>query len=313
MTVRDPQELYAWDARGLRLAEQSATGADGAGPVLIYFLDGFMDAGETGGQLIEQLLDGRPYTTVARFDHDRLIDYRARRPVMTFRRDRWTAYETPHLELRLVHDETHQPFLVLSGPEPDVEWERFAAAVRQIVERLRIRMAVTFHGIPMGVPHTRPLGLTAHGSRPELLPGQTSPFGRVQVPGSVAALLEFRLGGKGHVALGYAVHVPHYLAQAEYPQAAVAALEAITRSTGLVFPMDSLREAAGKTTAEIEEQIQASAELSGAIEGLEQQYDAFQSGADKENLLAESTPMPTGDELAAQFEAFLAERDDREI
>ncbi len=102
-----------------------------------------------------------------------------------------------------------------------------------------------------------------------------SPFGKVQVPGSVAALLELRLGAKGHDALGYSIHVPHYLAQAEYPQAAVTALEAITRGTGLVFPMDALRDAADKTTTEIEEQIQASAELSGAIAGLEQQYDAF--------------------------------------
>ena len=40
---------------------------------------------------------------------------------------------------------------------------------------------------------------------------------------------------------------------------------------------------------------------------------AFQAGAERENLLAEPAEMPTGDELAAQFEAFLAERDDREL
>jgi hypothetical protein len=106
--------------------------------------------------------------------------------------------------------------------------------------------------------------------------------------------------------------VPHYLAQAEYPQAAVAALEAVTKGTGLVFPTDGLRGAAEKTTAEIEEQIQGSAELSTAITGLEQQYDAFAAGAEQDSLMAESTPMPTGEELAAQFERFLAERDETE-
>jgi hypothetical protein len=104
--------------------------------------------------------------------------------------------------------------------------------------------------------------------------------------------------------------VPHYLSQAEYPDASVTALEAITRGTGLVFPMEGLREAAQRTTTEIEDQIRASAELSNAISGLEQQYDAFAGGSDRENLMAETTPMPTGDELAAQFERFLAERDD---
>jgi hypothetical protein len=163
----------------------------------------------------------------------------------------------------------------------------------------------------MAVPHTRPLGITGHASRPELITGQTSSFGKVQVPGSVAGLIEFRLGAQGRDALGYAVHVPHYLAQAEYPAAAVAALEAITKSTGLVFPLESLREAADKTNIEIAEQIRASDELSTAITGLEQQYDAFAAGSERESLMAETSEMPTGDELAAQFEAFLAERDEQ--
>ena len=60
------------------------------------------------------------------------------------------------------------------------------------------------------------------------------------------------------------MHVPHYLAQAEYPSAAVTALEAVTKSTGLVFPLEGLREAAEKTDAEIAEQIEASQELSTA-------------------------------------------------
>lgn len=218
----------------------------------------------------------------------------------------------PELAVYATADATGTPFLVLSGPEPDREWELFAKAVGSLVERLGINRMVTLHGIPMAVPHTRPLGITMHATRPELISPQTSGFGRVQVPGSAAALLEYRLGAQGHDAVGYAVHVPHYLSQAEYPHAAVAALEAVTRGTGLVFPMDALRDAAERTTVEIEEQIQASSELTSAITGLEQQYDAFATGTDRESLLAEPASMPTGDELAAQFERFLAERDDEQ-
>ncbi|MFE3452189.1 proteasome assembly chaperone family protein [Nonomuraea sp. NPDC059194] len=298
----DPTDLY-------RLAEETPELTD---PVLVYHFDGFVDAGATGRLALGHLLAELEHSVVATFDVDRLIDYRSRRPAMTFDTDRWVDYEAPELILHQARDLTGTPFLLLSGPEPDREWELFTAAVGLLAERLGVSKLVTVHGIPMAVPHTRPLGVTAHASRPELINSQVSAFGRVQVPGSVAALLEFRLGRQGRDALGYAVHVPHYLSQAEYPQAAVAALEAVTKGTGLVFPMDSLHEAAGRTTAEIEEQIGASSELSTAISGLEQQYDAFAGGEERENLIAESTPMPTGDELAAQFEAFLAERDDRE-
>ncbi|MCT9929617.1 PAC2 family protein [Planotetraspora sp. A-T 1434] len=298
----DPTDLYRLDGDLPELSD----------PVLLYHLEGFVDAGGAGKLALGHLLAELEHRIVATFDVDRLLDYRSRRPVMTFDGDHWVDYDAPELVVCLTHDMTGTPFLIMMGPEPDREWELFTEAVGMLATRLKVGKLVSVHGIPMGVPHTRPLGLTAHGSRPELVTGPPSPFGKVQVPGNIEALIEFRMGAKGHDALGYAIHVPHYLAQAEYPQAAVAALEAITRGTGLVFPMDSLRDAADKTTAEIEEQISASAELSGAIQGLEQQYDAFQSGAERENLLAESTPMPTGDELAAQFEAFLAERDDRD-
>ena len=296
----DPTDLY-------RLEEDSPELTD---PVLLYHFDGFVDAGGAGRLAFGHLLAELEHRVVATFNVDRLLDYRSRRPIMTFDTDRWVDCESPELAVHLAHDATGTPFLLMSGPEPDREWELFTQAVGALTERLGVSKMITVHGIPMAVPHTRPLGVTGHATRPELLNTQTSPFGRVQVPGSVAALLELRLGAQGRDAVGYAVHVPHYLSQAEYPQSAVAALEAVTKNTGLVFPMEQLHEAAERTTTEIEEQIGASTELSTAISGLEQQYDAFAGGADRENLMAESTPMPTGDELAAQFQQFLAERDE---
>ncbi|ONK15140.1 PAC2 family protein [Streptomyces sp. MP131-18] len=313
MTVRDPQELYAWDPAGLARVDEAVGGAHSAGLVLIYHFEGFIDAGETGAQLTEQLLEGRSATTVARFDHDRLVDYRARRPAMTFRRDRWTAYDTPELTVRLVHDATHQPFLLLSGPEPDVEWESFSAAVRQIVERLRVRLAVTFHGIPMGVPHTRPVGLTPHGNRADLIAGHRGVFDEAQVPGSAAALVELRLSEAGRDVVGVAAHVPHYIARSRYPDAALVVLEAVTAATGLVLPeaAHALRTRALKTQDEIESELaEGDLELVAVVRGLEQQYDAIAGATTRGSLVAEPVDLPSADELGEVFERFLAEHED---
>ncbi len=51
-------------------------------------------------------------------------------------------------------------FLLLEGVEPDNHWNRFAGAVRQLIERYNVTLTIGVHGIPMGVPHTRPLGMT---------------------------------------------------------------------------------------------------------------------------------------------------------
>ncbi|MFC0039711.1 PAC2 family protein [Actinomadura rayongensis] len=296
--MRNPEDLYELDGDLPALD----------GPVLLHSLDGFVDAGSTGQLLREHLLDALEHRVIARFDVDSLIDYRARRPTMTFDKDHWSDYAAPELAVHLLRDEVGTPFLLLTGPEPDRLWEGFVASVRDLVKRLGVRLVVGVHGIPMGVPHTRPVGMTSHATRPELV-NKAAWFDRMQVPGSVSGLLEFRLGEAGHDAVGYAVHVPHYLAQASYPAAAVAGLEAIVGASGLVLPSDGLRDAAARTDAEIAEQVAGNAEVEKVVRALEQQYDAFAGAAERESLLADERDMPTADEIAAQFERFLAEQD----
>ncbi|GFH35208.1 PAC2 family protein [Streptomyces pacificus] len=309
--MRDPQSLYEWESKGLAVVDV-ALAQESAGLVMLYHFDGYIDAGETGEQLVTALLGSLPHQVVARFDHDRLVDYRARRPLLTFRRDRWTGFETPSLEVRLVQDATGAPFLLLSGPEPDIEWELFAAAVRQIVERLGVRLSVNFHGIPMGVPHTRPVGITPHGTRTDLMPGHRSPFDEAQVPGSAESLVEYRLAQWGHDVLGVATHVPHYIARSAYPDAALTALEAITAATGLVLPgiAHTLRARAQRTQTEIERQIgEGDEELTSLVRGLEHQYDAIAGADSRGSLVAEPAELPSADEIGRQFERFLAERE----
>ncbi|MEU2262239.1 PAC2 family protein [Streptomyces sp. NPDC019645] len=309
--MRDPQSLYEWEPKGLAVVDV-ALAQESAGLVMLYHFDGYIDAGETGEQIVDTLLASLPHQVVARFDHDRLVDYRARRPLLTFRRDRWTGFETPSLEVRLVQDATGAPFLLLSGPEPDVEWERFAAAVREIVERLGVRLSVNFHGIPMGVPHTRPVGITPHGNRTDLMPGHRSPFEEAQVPGSAESLVEYRLAQWGHDVLGVAAHVPHYVARSPYPDAALTALEAITAATGLVLPTvaHTLRTQAQRTQTEIERQIgEGDEDLTSLVRGLEHQYDAIAGADTRGSLVAEPVELPSADEIGRQFERFLAERE----
>lgn len=310
--VLKPRELYEWDPSGLRAVDEIIDQGVGSGFVMLYHFEGFIDAGAAGEQITSLLLDGRPRQTIARFDVDRLIDYRARRPMMTFRRDHWVSYDRPALELRLLRDATGSPFLLLSGPEPDVHWEAFVAAVREIVERLGVRLSVGFHGIPMGVPHTRPVGLTPHGNRADLVPGHPGLFDEAQVPGSAASLLELRLVDAGHDVLGVAAHVPHYVARSPYPDASLVVVEAITAATGLVLPAiaHTLRGRAHKTQAEIERQLaDGDSELVAVVRGLEQQFDAVAGAATRGNLVAEPSELPSADELGAVFERFLADRE----
>jgi len=269
-----------------------------------------VDAGSAGEIAVEHVTEELATTRLVTFDVDQLLDYRSKRVGMTFDADRWSAYDEPYLAIDHVADREGTGFLLLHGSEPDLQWERVVAAVKGLVERFDVSLTVGFHGIPMGVPHTRPLSLTAHGTRPGLVDDYTSFFGTVRVPGSLAALLEYRLGEAGHDAIGFTVHVPHYLAQARYAPAAVVALRHVERATGLDLATGLLAEAAADATIEVEKQVGESGEVKAVVKALEEQYDAFTRSVGRPSLLAEQAPLPTADELGAEFERFLAQQDD---
>ncbi|MEV0730207.1 PAC2 family protein [Polymorphospora sp. NPDC050346] len=295
----DPHELYELTEDLPELGE----------PVLVQALTGFVDAGNATRIAREHLLGTLQGRVLATFDIDQLLDYRSRRPTMIFVEDHWESYDEPRLQLHLLDDDAGTPFLLLTGPEPDLQWERFSAAVITLVERLGVRLTVGLTAIPMAVPHTRPTGVTAHASRRELIAGHEPWLQRVQVPGSAGHLVEFRLAEQGRDAMGFAVHVPHYVAQAEYPAAAEVLLTSVSRATGLLLPTEGLRTAAEVVRGDIDRQITQTDEAGALVHALEEQYDAFTRGRQGTNLLADQTgPLPTADELGAELERFLAEQ-----
>src|SRR5258708_20091181 len=86
---------------------------------MLYYLDGFVDAGAAGRLLTSHLLSSLDHTEIARFDVDSLIDYRSRRPAMIFTKDHWESVEAPEITVHLLRDTAETPFLLLNGLAPD--------------------------------------------------------------------------------------------------------------------------------------------------------------------------------------------------
>ncbi len=281
--------------------------ATGGRLTMVVSLDGFLDAGHAAALAAASMADGSDGPVVATFDVDQVFDYRARRPAMSFVRDHYQDYDAPRLVVRLLKDASGTPYLLLRGPEPDTRWEGFARGVRDVIERFGVTRVVGMGSVPMAVPHTRPIHVTPHANNPALVSGESRWSGELRIPSSAQALLELRLGEWGHDAMGFVAHVPHYLAQFEYPKAAVSLLEEVERAGGVLIDLSDLRESAIDRDTEIAHYVETNAEVAEVVAGLEQQYDAFEraqtSGA---SLLAEGVDLPTGDEIGELFEQFLA-------
>ena len=306
-----PEQQYQPEQTGMYELEFPApqlSSADGRGPVMIHALEGFSDAGHAIKLAAEHLKNTLDTELVASFAIDELLDYRSRRPLMTFKTDHFTHYDDPELSLYALHDTVGTPFLLLAGLEPDLRWERFITAVRLLAERLGVRQVIGLGTIPMAVPHTRPVTMTAHANDKELIAEHQPWVGEVQVPASVSNLLEFRMAQHGHEAVGYTVHVPHYLAQTDYPAAAEALLAEVARTAALQIPLAALGEAGAEVLAKINDQVESSSEVAQVVTALERQYDAFVSAQENRSLLARDEDLPSGDELGAEFERFLAQQ-----
>jgi hypothetical protein len=131
--------------------------------------------------------------------------------------------------------------------------------------------------------------------------------GELRIPSSAQALLELRLGEWGHEAMGFVAHVPHYLAQMDYPLASAALLQQVEIAGRLTIDLSGLRAEAEDSEAEIAEYLAANEELAEVVAALERQYDAFERAEESGvSLLAADQPLPTGEEIGRQFEQFLA-------
>lgn len=276
---------------------------------LVAGLTGFTDAGSAVAQLTEELRGSSQLREIAVFDNDALLDYRARRPVMFFDEDHLSEYTPPRISLSIAHDELHRPFLFLSGYEPDFRWEEFTRELVALVQRFEVASVTWINAIPMPTPHTRPLGVTVSGNRTELVESLSLWRPRTQVPGNVLHLLEYRLAEVGASTAGFVLLVPHYLADTEYPQAAVAALENISAATGLIFPTDRLREAGREFIQKVDEQVEGNEELERLVATLEQRHDTYlEENPLPSPLVDEDGEVPSADTIAAELERFLATR-----
>jgi predicted ATP-grasp superfamily ATP-dependent carboligase len=297
----------------LELPAPQLSSSDGRGPILVHALEGFSDAGHAIRLAATHLKDALDTELVASFAIDELLDYRSRRPLMTYKADHFTHYDNPELSLYALHDSVGTPFLMLAGMEPDLKWERFITAVRLLAERLGVRQTIGLGTIPMAVPHTRPVTMTAHSNNRELIADFTPWISEVQVPGSASNLLEYRMAQHGHEVVGFTAHIPHYLSQTDYPAAAQALLEQVAKIGSLKLPLKALTEAASDVQAKIDEQVEASSEVAHVVAALERQYDAFVAAQENRSLLKRGEDLPSGDELGAEFERFLAQQAEKKF
>ena len=273
-------------------------------PVLVVVLEGWIDAGFAAGRAMQCLLSELDTYPLASFDADALLDHRARRPVMHLKEGVNTGLSWPGIELRAGTDLEGNDILLLLGAEPDHAWRSFVDSVVDLAELFEVRMLVGLGAYPAAVPHSRPVTMSVTAATPELAAMSGLLRGTLDVPAGVQAALEYRFGQADIAALGLWSQVPHYVSgdMTPYPAASLALIDQLGRTAGLSLPVGGLGDEADRTRNRIDTAMAMNADHLAMLRNLEESYDAqAQAGPPMQG------PIPSADELAAEFERFLRE------
>lgn len=269
-------------------------------PVLVVALEGWIDAGFAASRAVEALISQSDSTLVATFDADALLDYRARRPTMHLIDGVNTGLTWSTTELHAIRSPNGADVLLLTGVEPDHAWQAFSTDVRDLAVDLGARMQLGFGAYPAGVPHTRPVALSATASTDDLAASVGFIRGTIDVPAGVEAVIEQTFADVGLPAVGIWAQVPHYATTMRYPAASARLIEGCNQVAGTDFGLDDLPEEMAEARARIDGLLEQNPEHRAMIHQLEEHFDA-QTDERIEDL-------PSGDDLAEELQRFLREQ-----
>ena len=276
-------------------------------PVLVVGLEGWVDAGLGASNALASLLPATAARPIATFDSDRLLDQRARRPIAHIVDGVTTDLTWPLTQVHAGRDLAGADVLFLLGAEPDFHWRGFVDSVVSLAAGWGVRMVVVLGAFPAPAPHTRPVRLAATAPPPsaELLGRIGVVQGEMEVPAGIHAALELAFGAAGVEAISLWARVPHYVAAMPFPEASAALVEGLSLVSGLALDSSSLRAAADASRQQVDELIAGNRDHLAMVAKLEEAVDAAEG-----NVFGVAGDLPTGDEIAADFERYLRGEDD---
>ncbi|MBL89832.1 MAG: hypothetical protein CL517_06100 [Actinobacteria bacterium] len=270
-------------------------------PVLILALDGWIDSSGIARSAKESLLSKAEIHTMAKFDTDRLLDHRARRPILELTDGVVENLEWPSIELLHIEGLEGPDACILQGPEPDHDWKVFTDAVTNICYGLDVSLVVGLGAYPAAVPHTRPTRLSCTASSVEMAKKLDFVTASIKVPAGLQAVIEAEVALTGTPSIGLWAQVPHYLSTGPYPPAAVELLEGLRKISGIYNQDLQLDQKALNTRSRLDQLIGKNEEHLAMIEKLEIAYDQLNDPA---------ASLPSGDDLAEELQNFLRTQDE---
>lgn len=268
-------------------------------PVLVVALTGWFDVARAATKALEHLLEDQLIDEIASIESDPFYDFTQNRPEARLDEDgdRFIAWPSNDI-VALRFPDGARDVVVMSGVEPHVRWRTYVRCVLATYTRLGCEALVTIGAAADAIPHTRVPPVV--GSTVDAKLARTLGLSRPSYQGmtGVAGVLQEQFEREELPAISLRVGVPHYLGNADHPQSSAALLRHLEHVLGVPTRHAELSEEIERWRSLHDDAVAEDDKARAYVRMLEIEFDR-----------RAEAELPSGDDLAAEFQRFLDERD----
>ncbi len=264
-------------------------------PLVVLAFGGLFDAASAATNAVNWLRERAPSSLIAHIDPEMLFDFTQERPSVRVLPTGRREIIWPGNEFHVLRFDDRRDLVICAGTEPHLRWRTFSEHVLAVAQRCGAEMVVTLGAMVGVVAHSRPLPVTGSATNPALAErlGLGSPS--YEGPTGVIGTLHDLLDRAGMPVISLRVAVPHYVPSPPNPKATHALLRRLEQVTRLDLGARALEPSATDWQHQVSAAAADDPQVMTYVRRLEEQYDSEE-------------PLPSGDDLAAELEAFLREQ-----
>ena len=270
-------------------------------PALVCAFQGWNDAGDAASSAVSFLASALHASRFARVESEEFFDFQANRPCIRFTDAGKREIVWPGVEVfEALAPKAPRDLVLVQGIEPSMRWRAFCTQLIDLAEALGVQLVVSLGALLGDIPHTRPVALTGHASDPSLVERLEMHSSSYEGPTGIVGVLHTACVEAGLPSASLWASVPHYVAAATNPKAALALLRSAERLLGVSVDVSKLESAAADYERQVGLAVQSDPDIQAIVERLERAAESEQE--------ASPSDVPSGDVLAREFQRFLRQR-----
>jgi predicted ATP-grasp superfamily ATP-dependent carboligase len=271
-------------------------------PALLCAFKGWNDAGDAASAALAFIGASLGAERFAQIDPEDFFDFQATRPQIHFAEGRTREITWPAVEVYAVRvPRAPRDLVLVQGSEPSMRWRTFSKIIVDLAEALGTQLVVSLGALLADVPHSHPVHITGLASDETLTERLGVTGGTYEGPTGIVGVVHAACAEAGLPSASLWASVPHYVAAAPNPKAALALVRKIEGLVGVSVDASELEAASADYERQVSLAVQSDPDVQAFVERLEQ-------AAAEEAAPMEPGELPSGDVIAREFQRFLRQQ-----